>query len=249
MTLPAGLGLIDLHAHVLPGIDDGAADLDDSLAMADQALEDGITVVCATPHIHDDHDVEIDALAGQVDALNRVLRDAGRPLSIARGGELSAPLAARLDDGTLRAVTLGGSGRWVLVEPGPGPMDGALDECVDALHERGVRCIVAHPERHAGADAAQRLTALVERGALVQVTAAFLTGGHGAAPVMLDWAAQGLVHLVASDAHSSRAGRPLAIRAGLDALLSVPRLAAHGTWIAREAPAAILAGDDVTVPF
>lgn len=66
---------------------------------------------------------------------------------------------------------------------------------------------------------------------------------------MLDWAARGLVHLVASDAHSARFGRPVAISAALAALGAVPRLAGHLDWIGRDAPRAILAGRPVSPPF
>lgn len=247
-ALLAAGGLFDLHCHVLPGLDDGAADLADSLAMAEQAATDGIATICATPHIHVDHDVVIDELASRVGGLNAAFDAAGYAVRVVTGGELSAPLSATLSDGELRAVSLGGTGRWILVEPGHGPMDDALDDVVDALHARGVCCVIAHPERHAGADAAARLHGLVERGALVQVTAAYLNG-HGAAPTILDWAAQGLVHLVASDAHSARIGRPVAVADGLRALAGVPRLAPHVEWIAHEAPRAVLAGEAVTPPF
>lgn len=241
-------GFVDLHCHVLPGVDDGAPDLAGSLAMAEQAAADGIAVICATPHIRADHDVIIDELPARVNALNAALVARQIPVEVVTGGELAAPRAADLSDAELRAVSLGGSGRWILLEPGAGPMDDALDAVVDALHARGVRCVIAHPERHAGADAAERLAGLVARGALVQVTAALLVG-HGAAPTILDWASQGLVHLVASDAHSAQFGRPAAVSAGLEALIGVPRLAPHLDWIARTAPRELLAGRSVTPPF
>lgn len=238
----------DLHCHILPWLDDGAVDLDDSLAMARQAEADGIGTICATPHIHDDHDVVIEEIPAHVAVLNATLEAAEIAVKVVRGGELSAPLAPRLSDAELRAVSLGGGERWLLIEPAPGPMDDDLEAIVDHLHDRGLQCIIAHPERHAGADAQARLRALVERGCLVQVTAAFLVG-HGAAPVILAWAEAGLVHLVASDAHSARAGRPVAVSEGLGALAAVPRLAPHLHWIAHEAPRAVLAGEAVSPPF
>lgn len=205
-------------------------------------------MICATPHVWADHAVLIDELPSRVGALNAVLVARGIPVQVVTGRELAAPRAAGLSDDELRAISLGGSGRWLLIEPGAGPIDGALDDAVDALHARGMRCVIAHPERHAGADATERLAGLVARGALVQVAAALLVG-HDAAPTILDWAGRGLVHLVASDAHSARAGRPAAVSAGLEALLSVPRLAPHLDWIARTAPHAVLAGRSVTSPF
>ncbi len=246
-SVPA-TGLADLHCHVLPGLDDGAADLDDSLAMAAQAAADGITTIAATPHIRSDHDVVIGELPARVAELNAGIAAAGLGVRIVTGGEVAAPDCGGLTDEELRAVTLGGGGRWILLEPRPGPMDDALEATVDTLHARGVRCLIAHPERHAGADAADRLAALVARGALVQVTAAYLPAGD-AAPTMLDWAAQGLVHVVSSDAHSARFGRAATVSEGLAALAQLPELAPHMAWIAHEGPRAILAGDDVTPPF
>lgn len=238
----------DLHCHILPGVDDGAGDLEDSVAMAWQADADGVGVIAATPHIRSDHDVVLDELPTRVAELNAAILSAGLAIKVVTGGEVAAPDCDRLTDDELRAVTLGGGGRWILLEPGPGPMDDALEATVDALHERDVRCVIAHPERHAGADAAERLAALVARGALVQVTAGYLPGGD-AAPTMLDWAARGLVHVVSSDAHSARFGRTATVSEGLEALAGVPELAPHMDWIAREGPRAILAGEDVTPPF
>ncbi|MBJ7473301.1 MAG: hypothetical protein JHD16_18480, partial [Solirubrobacteraceae bacterium] len=185
---------------------------------------------------------------GRVSALNQSLRDLGIPVEIAEGAELSAARADHLTGVELREVSLGATGRWILLEPSPGAIGADFVALVDRLHDRGVRCVVAHPERHAAADIADWLTRLVDRGALVQVTAAFLVG-HGAAPVILSWAAQGLVHLVGSDAHSARVGRPATVSQGLRALATVPELAEHMAWIAADAPRAILAGEQVDVPF
>jgi len=240
--------LIDLHCHILPGIDDGAADMDDAVAMAHQAAEDGIETVCATPHIRHDHDVRIEELERRVDELNRALDEHGLPVSVSRGGELAETAAAGLDSRELRAISLDGRGRWVLLEPAPGPIGDSLAHTARALRHRGARSVIAHPERHASDELAHRLTELVSEGALVQVTAAFVEGGP-AAPAMLELAATGLVHLVGSDAHSARAGRPVRLSGGIDALGRVPALAGHLDWIAREAPAAILRGEDVAPPF
>ena len=90
--------------------------------------------------------------------------------------------------------------------------------------------------------------ALVDAGALIQVTAALIAEGP-AAPVMLELAALGQVHVLASDAHSSRAGRPVKLSHGLARLREIPPLAPYAEWTVREGPAAILAGEDVMPPF
>ncbi|WP_353864749.1 CpsB/CapC family capsule biosynthesis tyrosine phosphatase [Svornostia abyssi] len=100
----------DLHCHILPGLDDGAGDLDDSLAMAAQADADGVGVIAATPHIRSDHDVVIGELPARVAELNAAIAAAGIGVKIVTGGEVAAPDCGGLTDDELRAVTLGGGG-------------------------------------------------------------------------------------------------------------------------------------------
>jgi protein-tyrosine phosphatase len=240
--------VIDLHCHILPALDDGAVDLEDSVAMARQAEADGIELVCATPHIRADHDVPIGALEGRVAAVNEELGRQGLAVRVALGGELAELSVPDADDADLRGVSLSRNGCWLLLEPRPGPIGVELLETVDVLAGRGFRCVIAHPERHAGARFREHLEALVARGALVQVTAALIADGP-AAPTMLELAGEGLVHLLGSDAHSSHGGRPVRLSHGLARLAEVERTRPHLDWIAKEGPKAILAGEPVTAPF
>jgi hypothetical protein len=116
----ASTSMIDLHCHILPSLDDGALSLDDSLAMARQAEEEGIAAVCATPHIRHDHDVRIEEIAVRADALQRELSDRGIAVRILTGGELAQTEADRLTDAELRAVTLGGAARGCCWSRRPG---------------------------------------------------------------------------------------------------------------------------------
>jgi protein-tyrosine phosphatase len=241
--------VIDLHCHILPALDDGALDLGDAVEMARQAQADGIDTVCATPHIRFDHDVVIGELPSRVSALNAEMDRCGVEVRIAGGAEVAETAISGLDDEELRDATLGRGGRWILLEPAPGPLSASLDAAVESLNRRGYRSVIAHPERHAHTDLAAHLARLVDRGTLIQVTAAFLEHDDAAAPVILDLAERGLVHLLGSDAHSSRGGRPVALSAGLSALAGVRRLAEHLDWVVVDAPAAILAGEDATPPF
>jgi protein-tyrosine phosphatase len=240
--------VIDLHCHILAGLDDGALDLADSVAMARQADADGVALICATPHIRHDHDVRIAELPGRVDALNMALDAAGVRARALPGGEVAETIVERLDDAQLRALTLGGGGRWILLEPRPGPLADSLAATVDRLAARGLRCVIAHPERHLAPDLLERLAALVARGALVQATAALVEGG-AAADGMLAMARAGVLHVVASDAHSSHGGRPLKLSGALARLATVDRVSAHLDWIAHAAPQAIVDGEDVAPPF
>jgi len=239
---------IDLHCHILPGIDDGARDIADSVEMARQAERDGIGAICATPHIRADHDVRVAELPGRLAALAGAVERAGCRTQVLAGGEVAETIVADLGDAELGAVTLGGGGRWILLEPAPGPLGDGLLDAVRALDGRGYRCVIAHPERHAGADLRPRLARLIAEGALVQATAAALTDA-AAQPVMLELARAGLIHVLGSDSHSAAVGRPVALSAALQLLAEVPPIADDPDWVASVAPRAIVAGADVTPPF
>lgn len=236
--------MIDLHCHILPSLDDGALSLDDSLAMARQAEEDGIAAVCATPHIRSDHNVRIEEIAARVGSLQKELDDRGVAVRVLPGGEVAETEADRLTDAQLHSVTLAGAGAWLLLEPAPGPLSTGLEALVDRLAERGLGCVIAHPERHAGGDFTERLEQLASRGCLIQWTAEFVAGA-GPGDLVLLLAEQGLVHLLGSDAHSSHAGRPVRLASGFARLASV-RTEEQITWSAELAPRAIVCGEQVT---
>lgn len=240
--------MIDLHCHIVPGIDDGSQSLADSLAMARQGAADGIEVICATPHIRHDHDVRIGELNGRVTELNAELQRRRIATRIAPGGEVAETALRHAADDELRLVSVGGGGRWILVEPAPGALSSSLAESVERLFERGFRSLIAHPERHLGSDTDQRLASLIDRGALVQATAAYLLA-EATAPTMTALAARGLIHVLGSDAHSARHGRPVRLSEGIAALRAVEALEPHIEWIARTAPAAIVAGEEVEPPY
>jgi protein-tyrosine phosphatase len=232
--------VIDLHCHILPGLDDGALDIEDSLAMARQAHADGIGTVCATPHIRHDHVVRIEEIAERVRRVQEHLEDHGVPVRVLPGGELAQTEAEGLSEERVRLIALGGAGGWVLVEPAPGPLGEGLEALAERLAGRGLRILIAHPERHAGEDFVERLRALVGRGCLIQWTAEFVAR---AAPG--DLALEGLVHVLGSDAHSSHGGRPVALAAGFESLARVcspERIA----WMRDTAPEAIVRGEPVT---
>ena len=237
--------MIDVHCHILPALDDGALDLDDSAAMAAQAAEDGIEVVCSTPHIRPDHLVRVAELPSRLAALRRELRRRELGVQVAAGAEIAQTTAAGLSGTELRHLSLGGGG-WVLIEPAPGPLADDLFVLVDALADRSVHAVVAHPERHAGADFEDRLRVLTGRGALIQWTADFVARA-AAGDLVLEYASAGLVHLLGSDAHSARAGRPVRLAAGVAKLREVCS-PAQVEWIAREAPRAILDGSESVSP-
>jgi protein-tyrosine phosphatase len=239
--------VIDLHCHILPALDDGAIDLADSVEMARQADADGIALICATPHIHPSHQVHPHELESRVVAVNTELERHGIEVRVTRGGEVAEEMLPRLNDEILERVSLGGS-RWLLVEPKPGPLSVTLLAVVERLEGRGFHSVIAHPERHPGPDFREQLVALVERGALIQATAALVAEGP-ASDYLLELAADGLIHLLASDAHSSHAGRPVRLSEGLTRLAEVERVRPYLGWVASDGPAAILSGDHPAPPW
>jgi protein-tyrosine phosphatase len=239
--------VIDLHCHILDAIDDGARDADDSVGMARQAEEDGIEAVCATPHIRHDHDVRIEELVERVRGLNTRLEQDLVAVRILQGGEVAETAVEGLSEEELAQVSLGGGG-WILLEPAPGPLGDSLLRRVEQLHERGHRALIAHPERHLSADMFERMAALVAEGALIQATADFFLREQMAIG-MLAMAERGLVHVLSSDAHSGRAGRPVRLSPALEKLREVELLTPHIEWISETAPRAIVQGESLEAPF
>jgi protein-tyrosine phosphatase len=235
--------VIDLHCHILPELDDGSLGMQDSLAMARQAVQDGISVVCATPHIRHDHRVAIGEIPARVASVQKELDDHGIGVRVVPGGELAETEADRLTDEELRSVALGGAGGWVLLEPAPGPLGDGLPELVGRLAARGLSAIIAHPERHAAAGFEQRLRELVAGGCLIQWTAEFVAEANPG-DLVLALAGQGLVHLLGSDAHSSYGGRPVALAAGFSRLATVCS-GERMEWMVDRAPQAILGAEEV----
>lgn len=207
--------MIDLHSHVLPGVDDGARDLEQSLNMCRLSLEDGCHTMMATPHLR--HERFWNGDRGHLERVHRRLCQAvasrfGDRFKVLLGGEIAvgSESLAELEQPSNSLLPLAGSS-YVLMEPsfhgmGPDPI-----EMVYELGVRGRRTIIAHPERISWLTRDLGLmAALVEQGALMQLTAMSLTGELGAAiqevcRIMID---RGWVHFVASDCHDDRLRPP-----------------------------------------
>lgn len=232
--------MIDLHCHILPGLDDGPATMDDSLALAAAAASGGTSTVVATPHISWDWpDNDAATIAAGVRALNEALYHAEIPLDVLAGGEIALSRAADLEFAELEALRLGG-GPWLLVECPLTVVAPGFQQGVSRLQSQGHRVLLAHPERCPAIQRDPQLLAeLVRGGARTSVTACAFTGSFGRTVrrFAFELLRQGLVHDVASDAHDA-VRRPPA----LEALLEAAGLAEHATRLAREAPEAILRG-------
>ena len=235
--------MIDLHSHVLPGVDDGAGTLEESLAILRAAAQDGIARIAATPHVRADYPTSPETMERGVAELGRAAREAGVPVEVLPGGELDLEYAARLDDATLARFGLGGNPAVLLLEcPYSGwPLE--LRDLVFRLGVRGFSVVLAHPERNPDVQAdPELLRPLVDAGVLVQLTAASVDGRLGpvagrASRALLD---ADLAHLIASDAHA-----PQVRAAGMATAAAAVGDAALARWLTEEGPAAVVSGSEL----
>jgi protein-tyrosine phosphatase len=204
--------MIDLHCHMLPGIDDGAQDLAAALEMARIAVADGITVVACTPHIYPGmYENTADGIRLAVEAFRLRLAEADIPLQLTYGADthLAPDLIARMRAGTV--PTLHGT-RYFLLEPPHHVAPPRLEEYTFSLLAAGYVPIITHPERLSWISTHYEVFRnLAEHGAWMQITSGSLTGRFGEqvqywAELMLD---EGLVHILATDAHGVKGRAPL----------------------------------------
>jgi protein-tyrosine phosphatase len=225
----------------LPGVDDGPASLDDSLALLRAAHAAGTKTLVATPHVSPSYPTEPDTIEARVEELRPL-----SPVELLAGAEVAHEPVLELPDETLRRLTLGSSNTILLESPLSPSVGPAFERAFETLLERGYRVLLAHPERAAiFLGNPQRLRALVERGALCSITASALSGRFGQGPkwFAFELLRDGLVHSVDSDAHNT-SGRPPGLREGmLDAAETLPFVAKHAGWYMTRVPAAILADE------
>ena len=236
--------MIDLHCHILPGLDDGPVNFDFSVAMARSAAEAGIQVMVATPHIRSDYEVDPGSLAGLAEDLNEAIEAEGIQLRVLTGGEVSLLKASELDDAVLRQVCLGSSD-YVLLESPYRASDIDIEGIVREVQARGFRPLLAHPERcPIFQHDPDRLKRLVNSGVLCSITAASMAGGFGTTVrrFTLELLHDGLVHDVASDAHD-HLHRPPDLLAGFEsAEAEIPGIVEQAPWFTVTSPVAMLAG-------
>jgi protein-tyrosine phosphatase len=229
--------MIDLHSHVLPGIDDGPAALSGSREILDAAIADGITHLVATPHVRSDWPTKPEVM----ERLVADVRALGAGIEVLPGGELDLQYLETLDDDSLRRFGLGGNSRLLLLECPYAGWPLQLRDLVFRLGVRGFSIVFAHPERNAIVqEDPGRLRELVDAGVVVQLTAASVDGRLGrrvaaAARTLLD---SGLAHVIASDAHAP------AVRAiGMTAAAEAVGDDALARWLTNDVPRALLASE------
>ena len=238
-------GMIDLHCHVLPGIDDGPRTMQEAVDLARVAYSNGIGTLVATPHVSPMH-LHNDAarIAQGVADVRAALAQEGIPVEVTTGAEVDLGRVVDLDEHELASLRLGG-GPWLLLECPLSPA-AAYGFPMAARHVagRGHRVVLAHPERSPAfhADPVGTLGPLVKDGMLSQVTAAAFVGrfGRRVQEVAIELLRAGLVHAVASDAHD-----PISRPPSIAAELAEAGVEEWTEWLAYEVPAAILAGSAI----
>jgi protein-tyrosine phosphatase len=203
--------MVDVHCHILPGLDDGPEDVEISLAMAEAAIADGITHVVATPHSSNEYFFDYP----KVRALRAELQEKiGDRLILATGCDFHLSpenLNALREDARRFCIN---QRDYLLVEFNEYSIPPSMDQTLHEIQLLGLRPVITHPERNAILRLqTERLAKWVRLGCFIQVTAGSLTGvfGPGAQKDSLRWLADGLVHIVASDAHNT-GRRPLKLQ-------------------------------------
>lgn len=239
--------MIDLHCHILPGVDDGAKSIEESVAMARMAAVGGTKVIVATPHMrHPQFHVPGSLAATKLAEVRAALAAAGVPVEVVPGGEIhwSSGIAEGLASGELLA--LGAAHRSILFELPYSHVPPAFRDVVFKLQIAGTAVVLAHPERIVELqDSPGKIEEYRNAGILVQVTAQSLTGEFGRRPQKTAerWLSQGWIDLVASDGHNTLKRPPT-----LDGAARAIRRAKGDTEAQRlleEIPRRVLAGEPI----
>ena len=236
--------MIDLHSHVLPGLDDGPDLMEESIDFVRAAAKQGTTVLAATPHLRDDYpDIEVESLAGDVTRLNEQI-PRGVDLEVVPAAEVDVFWAQRASDEQLRLASFEQRGSDILVETPYGAVPPGFEDLLFRISMRGYRILLAHPERNQSFQREpERLRTMVQRGILLQITVPSLLRKDRASrsrKLAIELVREGLAHNLASDSHSGGTFRPPALAEGVKALDDVAP--AYAEWLVTEAPASILDG-------
>ena len=235
---------VDLHLHLLPGVDDGAPDEAAAVAHAASMVADGVHVATVTPHVGSPQfPVDLWSIGERCAALQRTLDREGLALRLLPGGEIHPAAAGDLTVAELDAIAQGPRGaRWVLAEVPFAGIDAAYVDALEAIRGRGFGIVIAHPERAAGVldGGLARLRPALAAGAVLQVNACSLMGRHGpeAQRAARRLVRTRLAYLIASDGHPGTRGHPLA--AGVPAALAAGASRAQVVQLTQANPSFLL---------
>jgi protein-tyrosine phosphatase len=211
---------VEIHFHLLPGVDDGPANLEESVELAAAAVADGTRTIVTTPHVHPLHITDPEEIRDRVHELTARLQRERVGLQVRPGGELADGMVAGLSERQLEAIAQGPPGRrWLLLEA---PFRGMDDDYLAAaaeLRERGFAVVIAHPERAMiGRCARAALEHELAAGSPIQLTAWSFAGLYGerVRTIALRLLRTAPHVVISSDAHGG--ARMPSLRLALDAL-------------------------------
>ena len=242
--------MIDIHSHILPGIDDGVKTEDEAVEFARMAEADGIQTIVATPHCKEGfYFNDRDKVHAEVDKLRTRLAAEGVGIRLEPGAEvhICPDLVKRVADG--RAPTLLDNGRTLLLELSLSQYPVELENLVFELKLAGLEVVFAHPERiRYFQDDISRYEAVVHQGAIGQITTGSVLGVFGSeiAEISEEMMVKGLVHVLATDAHNVR-GRPPLLSDALEAAIEQVG-EARAMAMVNDAPRALIEGRTPELP-
>jgi protein-tyrosine phosphatase len=236
--------MIDIHSHILWGMDDGADTLEESVAMLKMAAESGTTDIVATPHANSHYRFQPELIRQRIE---EICREATIKPRIHTGCDFHLSFENVQDALEHPARYLINSGPYLLVEFPNSPLAG-MGRILTTLLDRGFVPIMTHPERNAQLRRiGPEFIEWIEKGCLVQVTAQSLLGRFGKSAEEASWAMvrRGLAHFIASDAHDT-ADRPPRLDAAFEAVRARAGLSTARA-LAIENPRAALSGDPISI--
>ncbi|PEB65263.1 tyrosine protein phosphatase [Priestia megaterium] len=222
--------MIDLHCHILPGIDDGAQTIEDSLYMAKQAVHEGIHTIVATPHHQNGKYInEKNDIVHRVSTLNDYLLQENIPLTILPGQESRIYGEIIRDYRSEKILTLNQTNKYIFIELPSSQVPRFTERLLYDIQTEGLIPIIVHPERNSRlTEDPDILYNLVNKGAMTQITASSLTGRFGKkiTKFSMDLIHANLTHIIASDAHNisgrnfhmQEASEVIASECGIDTL-------------------------------
>ena len=242
--------MIDLHCHVLPGIDDGARLLEETLDMARTAVKNNIDTIVATPHTLNGFFVnKWENVVSLTATVQKAFDAEDIPITLypAMEAQVCPELFEALEKG--QAATINDNSRYLLLEFPPFSMPPGSRDFIYKLRLQGIIPVIAHPERHLILqNDLKQLYDLVKQGALCQLTALSITGSLGSAVQKSSeqMIKTGLAHVIATDAHSNDQ-RILALAPAVDIAADILQDYSRAEKMVTDTPAAIIAGEDVVV--
>ncbi|MDP3285744.1 MAG: CpsB/CapC family capsule biosynthesis tyrosine phosphatase [Desulfobacterales bacterium] len=242
--------MIDLHCHILPGIDDGAKTPEESLKMAEIALRDGIHTIVATPHVLGIHSNNVRSVEKSIAGLTDTFSINGINIRLIPGADvpLSAGLMDKIKGG--EAGTINNNMKYILLELPSYTVPPGTKDLIFELKMNGITPVITHPERNLMIQQnAGIVYDLVIMGALCQITAMSITGDFGEIPrksaaILLE---RRLVHVIASDAHSADY-RPPVLSKAVEAAANILGNYEEAERMVKDVPAAIVSGLTFDIP-